>query len=93
MPRNKLKNQARAAAHRAEKRKDMALTRSVEKALMGCSERVSKAVNRAPDWRVKVEREAGFVSMENPEYRKVRNPLGQQINARQKARGKSIPLI
>ncbi|MDV5140828.1 antitermination protein N [Chimaeribacter arupi] len=27
------------------------------------------------------------------EHMKVRNPLGQQVNARQKMRGKSIPLI
>lgn len=33
------------------------------------------------------------VSREKPEYRKVKNPFGQITNARQKMRGKSIPLI
>jgi len=33
------------------------------------------------------------LTRENPEYRKVKNPLGQITNARQKMRGKSIPLI
>lgn len=51
MPRNKQKNLARAAAHRAEKSKDMRLGRSVEAALTGCSNRVLKAVTQAPNWR------------------------------------------
>lgn len=33
------------------------------------------------------------LTRENPEYRKVKNPFGQITNARQKMRGKSIPLI
>lgn len=54
MPRNKQKNLARAAAHRAEKSKDMRLGRSIEAALTGCSDRVLKAVN-APSVRSKPE--------------------------------------
>lgn len=93
MPRNKQKNLARAAAHRAEKQRDARLGRKVEAAMTGCSERVLKAVTQAPNWRVKAEKDAEFVSRENPEYRKVNNPYGQITNARQKMRGKSIPLI
>jgi len=52
MPRNKQKNLARAAAHRAEKSKDVRLGRSIEAALTGCSDRVLKAVN-APTLRSK----------------------------------------
>ncbi|MGK6325734.1 hypothetical protein ACMGEE_01355 [Erwinia sp. DT-104] len=93
MPRNKQKNLARAAAHRAEKQRDARLGRKVEAALSGCSDRVLTAVNQAPNWRVKTDKEAEFVSMENPAYRKVNNPYGQITNARQKMSGKSIPLI
>lgn len=52
--------------------------------------RVEQAL-RAPNWRE--PKETAFVTLECQEYRKVRNPLGQQVNARQKMRGKSIPLI
>lgn len=54
------------------------------------SGRVEQAL-RAPNWRE--PKETAFVTLECQEYRKVRNPDGQQINARQKMRGKSIPLI
>jgi len=54
MPRNKQKNLARAAAHRAGKSKDVRLGRSIEAALTGCSDRVLKAVN-APTVRSKCE--------------------------------------
>lgn len=53
MPRNKQKNLARAAAHRAEKQRYARLGRKVEAAMTGCSERVLKAVTQAPNWRVK----------------------------------------
>jgi hypothetical protein len=56
----------------------------------GCTDRVLRAVT-APNWRVKADPE--FVTREDPEYRKVNNPYGQITNARQKMRGKSIPLI
>lgn len=93
MPRNKQKNLARAAAHRAEKAGQQRFERKIEAALTGCSDRVLKAVTQAPNWRVKADKEAEFVSRENPEYRKVNNPYGQITNARQKMRGRSIPLV
>jgi len=94
MPRNKQKNLARAAAHRAEKSNDMRLGRSVEAALSGCSDRVLKAVN-CTDYKMKMRSKPvpEAVSRENPEYRKVNNPYGQITKARQKMRGESIPLI
>lgn len=52
MPRNKQKNLARAAAHRAEKQRNTQLNRNVAAALSGCSDRVLKAVN-APSVRSK----------------------------------------
>lgn len=54
------------------------------------TKRVEQAL-RAPNWRG--PKETAFVTLECQEYRKVRNPDGQQVNARQKMRGKSIPLI
>ncbi|ASV55589.1 hypothetical protein LJPFL01_2226 [Lelliottia jeotgali] len=54
------------------------------------SERTCKALS-LPGLRQPKEEE--FVTRERQQYRKVRNPLGQQVNARQKMRGKSIPLI
>jgi len=91
MPRNKQKNLARSAAHRAEKAGQQRFERKIEAALTGCSDRVLKAVTQAPNWRGKAEKEIDLVSRENPEYRKVMNESGRQIHAKQKMRGKSIP--
>ena len=63
---------------------------SEEPGITGCKNRVEQAL-RAPNWRE--PKETAFVTLECQEYRKVRNPDGQQVNARQKMRGKSIPLI
>ena len=63
---------------------------SQEPGITGCKNRVEQAL-RAPNWRE--PKETAFVTLECQEYRKVRNPDGQQVNARQKMRGKSIPLI
>ncbi|MCT4708814.1 hypothetical protein MUA04_01005 [Enterobacteriaceae bacterium H11S18] len=54
------------------------------------SERTCKAMS-LPGLRQPKEEE--FVTRESQQYRKVRNPLGQQVNARQKVHGKSISLI
>jgi len=57
----------------------------------GCSSlKVARAIN-GPS--VRDVKEVEFVTRENPQYRKVKNPYGQHINARQKTRGHSIPLI
>lgn len=57
----------------------------------GCSSlKVARAIN-GPS--VRDVKEVEFVTRENPQYRKVKNPYGQHINARQKMRGHSIPLI
>lgn len=74
MPRNKQKNLARAAAHRAEKQRDTRLGRNVEAALTGCSDRVLKAVN-APTVRSKPQPSAdnlclGDVAMYAAGFRK-----------------------
>jgi len=53
MPRNKQKNLARAAAHRAEKAGQQRFERKLTQAMTGCSDRVLKAVTQAPNWRVK----------------------------------------
>ena len=63
---------------------------SQEVSVTGCRDRVQQAL-RAPNWRQ--PKEEVFVTLECQQYRKVRNPDGQQVNARQKMRGKSIPLI
>ncbi|WP_158784124.1 hypothetical protein [Pantoea sp. BAV 3049] len=94
MPRNKQKNLARAAAHCAEKEAQKRFERKVMHAMTGCSGRVLKAVN-STEYKMKMRSKPvpEAVSRENPEYRKVNNPYGQIMNARQKMRGKSIPLI
>jgi hypothetical protein len=86
----KSRYKARRAAKVAERSFDKSLARNFAEAVTGCSNSVFRAVT-APNWRVKAEPE--FVTREDPEYRKVKNPHGQITNARQKMRGKSIPLI
>jgi hypothetical protein len=54
------------------------------------SERICKALSLPG---LRQPKEEQFVTRESPQYRKVRNPLGQQVNARQKMKGHSIPLI
>lgn len=94
MPRNKQKNLARAVAHQAELREKKQYAGKINRAFAKLSgegsERVMQAL-RAPNWRQ--PKEEAFVTLECQQYRKVRNPDGQQVNARQKMRGKSIPLI
>ncbi len=62
MPRNKQKNLARAAAHRAEKAGQQRFERKIEAALSGCSDRVLKAVN-APSARSKPQPSADNISL------------------------------
>lgn len=84
----------RAQAYRAKCAAENKLGRKIEAALSGCSDRVLKAVS-STDYKMKMRSKPvpEGVTRENPEYRKVNNPYGQITNARQKMRGKSIPLI
>ncbi|MBV4365880.1 hypothetical protein [Erwinia phyllosphaerae] len=84
----------RAQAYRAKCAADNKFGRKVEAALTGCSDRVLKAVS-CTEYKMKMRSKPvpEAVTRENPEYRKVNNPYGQVTNARQKMRGKSIPLI
>lgn len=86
----KSRYKARRAAKVAGRSFDKSLARNFVEAVTGCRSSVFRAV-LAPGVRSKPELE--FVTQENPEYRKVNNPYGQLTNARQKVRGKSIPLI
>jgi 1,2-phenylacetyl-CoA epoxidase PaaB subunit len=76
----------------ATKDANRALARRIESAFTrlseGCSVRVIKAIN-APPLRPEPERP----TMVFKTHTKVRNEHGQHVNARQKMRGKSIPLI
>ena len=84
----------RAQAYRAKCAAEKRLGRKIEATLSGCSDRVLKAVN-CTEYKMKMRSKPvpEAVTRENPEYRKVNNPYGQVTNARQKMRGKSIPLI
>ncbi|WP_338515741.1 hypothetical protein VRB80_13475 [Erwinia aphidicola] len=74
---------------RVAKRKDAIKKWAVVES--GCSSlKVARAIN-GPS--VRDVKEVEFVTREDPQYRKVKNPYGQHINARQKMRGQSIPLI
>lgn len=63
--------------------------------------RVVKAVSSAEGYGRQLQKAIGHhepiaqkrEEKQRREHMKVRNPLGQQVNARQKIRGKSIPLI
>ncbi|HFH2492075.1 TPA: hypothetical protein ACGJN9_001417 [Yersinia enterocolitica] len=54
----------------------------------GCTARVYKATMPVP-----VRSTEQLTELKFKPHNKVKNPLGQQVNARQKMRGKSIPLI
>jgi hypothetical protein len=92
------RNQRRMAAYNASKAAQQIessnyagkINRAFSKLSGEGSERTCKALS-LPGLRQPKEEE--FVTRESQQYRKVRNPLGQQVNARQKMRGKSIPLI
>ncbi|WP_338570504.1 regulator [Erwinia billingiae] len=90
----KSRYKARRAAKVAERRDDEALGRKVAVIASGCSNKVQKAVS-STDYKMKMRRKPvpEGVTRENLEYRKVNNPYSQLTNARQKMRGKSIPLI
>lgn len=82
------------AAYKALCDADRLMARKLEAAFTklseGCTAKVARAIN-GPS--VRDVKEVEFVTRENPQYRKVKNPYGQHINARQKMRGHSIPLI
>ena len=82
------KKLARAVAHRSELNKDSRLEKRVALSLLCCSARVYKATILLPLRNTEHLEQITF-----KQHNKVINPLGQQINARQKMRGKSIPLI
>ncbi|MBP2156906.1 hypothetical protein [Erwinia rhapontici] len=82
---------ARRAAKREQANADASLSRKIAVIASGCSSlKVARAIN-GPS--VRDVKEVEFVTRENPQHRKVNNPYGQHINARQKMRGYSIPLI
>lgn len=82
------------AAYKALCDADRLMARKLEAAFTklseGCTAKVARAIN-GPS--VRDVKEVEFVTREDPQYRKVNNPYGQHINARQKQRGYSIPLI
>jgi len=85
------------AMYKAQCDSDRMMARRIDAAFTklseGCSNKILTAVTQAPDWRCKPSDEPEFINMENPQHRKVLNEAGRVINARQKQRGKSIPLI
>ncbi|AXU94210.1 hypothetical protein CI789_02580 [Erwinia persicina] len=87
----KQRRRERLRASAIEREADIRLMRKIAVIASGCSSlKVARAIN-GPS--VRDVKEAEFVTRENPQYRKVNNPYGQHINARQKMRGCSIPLI
>lgn len=96
------RNQRRMAAYNARKSAEQierdGYARKIESAFSRLSgepvARVCKALS-CTDYKMnlRVNSVPEAVTRENPEYRKVKNPFGQITNARQKMRGKSIPLI
>ena len=87
----KQRRRERLRASAIEREADARLMRKISVIASGCSSmKVARAIN-GPS--VRDVKEVEFVTRENPRYRKVNNPYGQHINARQKMRGCSIPLI
>lgn len=87
----KQRRRERLRASAIERESDSRLMRKIAVIASGCSNiKVAKAI-KGPS--VRDVKEVEFVTREDPRYRKVNNPYGQHINARQKQRGYSIPLI
>lgn len=87
----KQRRRERLRASAIEREADIRLMRKIAVIASGCSSmKVARAIN-GPS--VRDVKEVEFVTREDPQYRKVKNPYGQHINARQKQRGYSIPLI
>ncbi|MFK8258299.1 hypothetical protein ACFL9S_10985 [Erwinia sp. AnSW2-5] len=85
------RRRARREAQREQANADVQLSRKIAVIASGCSSmKVARAIN-GPS--VRDVKEVEFVTREDPKHRKVNNPFGQHINARQKQRGYSIPLI
>lgn len=78
----------RTARYRAKCAAEGRLEKSIAIALTGCTSRVYKATMPVP-----VRSSEQLTELKFKPHNKVKNPLGQQVNARQKMRGKSIPLI
>ena len=86
------KKLARAIAHRAEKMKDVIEAKNARIELTGGNPRIAKALSLT-DFKASLRLPKQQKEWVAEQHNKVRNPLGQQVNARQKIRGKSIPLI
>lgn len=86
------KKLARAIAHRAERMKDVIEAKSARIELTGGNPRIAKALSLT-DFKASLRLPKQQKEWVAEQHNKVRNPLGQQVNARQKMRGKSIPLI
>ena len=80
------------AAYKAECDESRAMASRIEAAFTklseGCTARVYKATMPVP-----VRSSEQLTELKFKPHNKVKNPLGQQVNARQKQRGHSIPLI
>jgi len=86
------KKLARAIAHRAEQMKDVIESKNARIELTGGNPRIAKALSLT-DFKASLRLPRQQKEWVAEQHNKVRNPLGQQVNARQKMRGKSIPLI
>ncbi len=86
------KKLARAIAHRAEQMKDVIEAKNARIELTGGNPRIAKALSLT-DFKASLRLPKQQKEWVAEQHNKVRNPLGQQVNARQKIRGKSIPLI
>lgn len=97
----KNRRRTRRAEQQAQKQGDTRLARKIAVAASGCSMKVVKAVSCAEGYGRQLQKAIKHhepiaqkrEEKQRREHMKVRNPLGQQINARQKMHGKSIPLI
>ena len=86
------KKLARAIAHRADQMKDVIEAKNARIELTGGNPRIAKALSLT-DFKASLRLPKQQKEWVAEQHNKVRNPLGQQVNARQKIRGKSIPLI
>ncbi|MBF7978086.1 MULTISPECIES: hypothetical protein [Rahnella] len=83
---------AHNAAKAAEANSELALSKNVATALAGGSSRVAKALSLT-DYKASLRLPKQQKEWVAKQHNNVKNPFGQLINARQKIRGKSIPLI
>lgn len=83
---------AHNAAIAAAVNSELAFSKNVATALAGGSSRVAKALSLT-DYKASLRLPKQQKEWVAERHNNVKNPFGQLINARQKMRGKSIPLI